>query len=215
MEKTFNSDAIGKTKEEIFNINKEITLSNIKSTIKFDKEQIEKSKEYHKNVSNDITTQLYRAEKSLQNIDETTKAVMRKRALDLYNRVQYLNDVCKDRSSYNKNKTSYINAAADIHAMINGYGEESEALYQQIINTPNFDPEIAMQRFASWLGIDVISPKKYASEEAMLHQYDTEARADLMIKANFNCYTGLLTETKEEIIERLNKELESTNHIKR
>lgn len=147
-------------------------------------------------------------ERTLNNIDEATKESLIADAKILKNCIDYLNICAPDRNETQKETVEYENTVTHIFEILDGFGDKSKNLFTKIINSPKYDSNKGMKEYASFLGYSIQSDEE---KEKMLEVYTRlnafEDIAELKSNnADFieqGLHLGLLEETKEEFIERM------------
>ena len=211
MPKDFNTTFVDKSPEEIKEIIKQKTIPFLKIQFKQATDYIEHCAKNRIPVSNEARNSYNIYFKSIDNIDETVEASMRERAIELYKAVERLNFYCGDRDTNNKVRPVYNNIMnLTIFPIINGFGEQSKALYEQIANTPYIEPDLVFHTFIQMNGIDAITQKEFEKlggsdliHKQSLSPEEITKLAELEIRRGDNVRFGLLNKTKMELINEL------------
>ena len=210
MPEHFSELFVGKSPEEIREILKGRLLPSLQTGFKANSDYIDKCQENKQHVSIEAANQNSYYIKSLENIDETVESTIIESAKTLYREVEYLNYYCGNRSFEKKRQPAFQNIMNyRILPIINGFGQDSKALYEQIANTPYIDPAMVFHAYTSMVASNAITQAEYEEQAAAIRgttEEDIKALADLKIRRGDNVQFGLLHQTRKELINELTKQ---------
>lgn len=204
--KKFSDIFVGKTAEEIFQLKKDFNEKRLRFELNQWREDIEKWERDGLILDSPVYRKGENYVRSLNNLDETTRGIMRQRAIDLYNSIKLLNNHFYNRY-VRKDDPYFLSEMSIIHGIIDGYGEKSVALYQKIFDNPKVDPQVVFNEFVRMLGIDALSPQQTKYEiEKLGTPYDeisVTQLVDIQEKGAINMDGYELAATREEIMKGL------------
>ena len=103
----------------------------------------------------------------------------------------------------------------EIKPLIDGFGKESERLYEKIANTPYVNPTDVFHIYNAMFGIDALTDDEFKAQaepfffKASLTENEINTLVDLQIRNGVNIKFGNLTQTRAELKEELRKRIKA------